>query len=266
MTFLTPAVFAYLLFLTLLLGLVFGSFGNAWAWRIVHGEKISRGRSHCAECGHVLSALDLIPLFSYLFLRGRCRYCGKKISPRYPIAEAICAAIFLSFVLRYGLTLGALEYCVLGFLLFVLSLVDFDTCIIPDRFLVLGAASFVAFTVLRSGAIGHDLLMGLTGGLALAVPMLLLVLLADHIMKRETMGGGDIKLLFVLGLYTGPAAGLFMIIIACAVGLVFALLPAARGKDAENPRAIPFGPSLAIAAWITLLFSEPFLAWYFGLF
>lgn len=263
---LSPLATAYLLFLTALTGLVFGSFGNAWAWRIVHGEHIAKGRSHCADCGHTLAAADLVPLFSYLFLGGKCRYCGRKISPRYPIAEAVCGLVFVSFVLRFGFTLQTLEYCILGFALFVLSLVDLDTCIIPDRFLVAGAANFVVFTCVLSENIGKSLLDGLVGGLALSVPMLLLVLLADRVLGRESMGGGDIKLLFVLGLYTGPARGLLLLILACFIGLLFALVPAAHGRDAENPRAIPFGPALALAAWVVLLFGAPFIQWYLGLF
>lgn len=256
---------AYLLFLTAVLGLVFGSFGNAWAWRIVNGENIAKGRSHCAACGHPLSAPDLVPLLSFLFLRGRCRCCGEKISPRYPAAEALCALMFLSFALRFGFTMETLRLCILGFLLFVLSLVDLDSCIIPNRFLLLAAANFVVFACLGAQP-GKTLLQGLIGGLALFLPVFVLVLLADRVLGSESMGGGDLKLLFVLGLYTGPARGLMLLILACAIGLIFALLPGMRGKDAENPRAFPFGPSLALAAWPVLLFGDAFLAWYLGLF
>lgn len=78
--------------------------------------------------------------------------------------------------------------------------------------------------------------------------------------------GGDLKLLFVLGLYVGPAQGLLLVILACVLGLLFSLLPAAHGRDGEDPRAIPFGPALALAAWIVLLVGDPFLRWYLGLF
>lgn len=266
MLYLTPALTAYLLTLTALLGLVFGSFGNAWAWRVVHGEKISRGRSHCAACGHALAARDLIPLVSFLALGGKCRYCGEKISPRYPAAEAVCALIFLSFALRFGFTLCTLELCIFGFLLLVLSLVDLESFLIPNRFLALAAVNFTVFTCILSAVPAKSLLGGLVGGLALAVPMLLLVLLADHVLGRETMGGGDIKLLFVLGLYIGPARGLLLIILACVIGLLMTLVPAFKGRDAENPRAVPFGPSLALAAWLVLLWGEPFVRWYLSLF
>lgn len=257
--------FAYLLFLACLTGLVFGSFGNAWAWRIVHGEGIAKGRSHCADCGHTLAAADLVPLFSYLLLGGKCRYCGRKISPRYPIAEAVCGLIFVSFVLRFGFSLQTLAYCILGFSLFVLSLVDLDTCIIPDRFLVLAAVDFVVFAGLSPAPLA-TLRDGLIGGLALFLPMLALVMLADRVLGRESMGGGDLKLLFVLGLFTGAAKGLMMLILACLIGLVFALAPGLRGRDADNPRAFPFGPSLALAAWAVILWGDGVLGWYLSLF
>lgn len=256
---------AYLLFLTAVLGLVFGSFGNAWAWRVVHGESIAKGRSHCAACGHPLATADLVPLLSFVLLRGRCRYCGEKISPRYPAAEALCALVFVSLALRFGFTPETLRLCILGFLLLVLSLADLESCIIPDRFLVLAAANFAVFALFGANP-GSALLRGLIGGLSLFAPMLALVLLADRVLGRESMGGGDLKLLFVLGLYTGPARGLMLLILACAIGLLFALLPGVRGRDAENPRAFPFGPSLALAAWPVLLFGDAFLTWYLGLF
>lgn len=262
---LSAALTAYLLFLTAVLGLVFGSFGNAWAWRIVNGESVAKGRSHCATCGHPLSAADLVPLASFLFLRGRCRYCGEKISPRYPLAETLCALVFVSLALRFGFTPETLRLCILGFLLFVLSLVDLDSCVIPNRFPLLAAANFAAFALFGAQP-GKTLLHGLIGGLSLFVPMLALVMLADRVLGRESMGGGDLKLLFVLGLYTGAARGLMLLILACCIGLVFALLPGVRGKDAENPRAFPFGPSLALAAWPVLLFGDAFLTWYLGLF
>ena len=96
------------------LGACLGSFVNCLAWRMVHGESVWKGRSHCTECNHQLSALDLVPVLSWLFLRGRCRYCGQKVSPRYVVAELLCAAYFVSMVWAYGLTVHALALCVLG--------------------------------------------------------------------------------------------------------------------------------------------------------
>ena len=112
----SPAVTAYLVFLFAVLGLVAGSFCNAWAWRIAHGESIARGRSHCARCGHVLGGRDLVPLFSYLFLKGRAAIPAAPISPRYPAVELLSAAFFVSVLLRYDLLapLATLRWLLLG--------------------------------------------------------------------------------------------------------------------------------------------------------
>lgn len=257
---LVPLFTAYILFLTALLGLVMGSFLNCTAWRLVHHEPIARGRSHCVSCGHVLGPLDLIPLFSWVFLRGRCRYCGERISPRYPLTELFCAVIYVSVVLRYQLTWDTLRFLWLLSLLFVAALVDLEDGWIPDRLLVLGAVGYVP-TALLSG--GWQLLVrGLFGAVVLFVPLLLLVLLMDRIMGAETMGGGDLKLIALLGLYFGWDQGLLLILVSCVFGL---LLAAAAGKLKTRTKT-PFGPSLALAAWVTALFGGPVIGWYRGFF
>lgn len=247
-----------LVLLAAVLGLVFGSFCSAWAWRIVHGESIVRGRSHCAVCGHVLSAPDLVPLLSWLFLRGKCRWCGAPISRRYPAAEAVSAVFFASILLRCGLTWACLRFLILGSLLLVLSLVDLDVRELPDGLLL--AAAGCALLRLPAERL-PGLKSALIGAVAVSVPLLLLVLLADRVMGRETMGGGDIKLFAVLGLHFGPALTLLLLILSCFTGLLFALLGRlGRGEE------FPFGPAVALAAWVTALAGEPVLRWYWGLF
>jgi len=249
MPFLSLFSSAYILCAAGLLGLVFGSFCNAWAWRIVHGESIVRGRSHCALCGHVLAPQDLVPLLSWLALRGKCRWCGASISVRYPVVELISGVYYVSIVLRYGLTLDTLRLLILGSLLLTASLVDLDTLELPDG-LLLGAA-LAALLRLPDG--WKDALLG---GLAVAGPLLLLVLLADRVVGRETMGGGDIKLVALLGLHFGPAQTLFLLILACVLGL----LPGRKGGP------FPFGPALSLSAWLTALFGPPLVDWYLSLF
>ena len=250
----SPFLSAYILTVTALLGLIFGSFCNAWAWRLVHGESIVRGRSHCAVCGHPLSARDLIPLLSWLFLRGKCRYCGAPISRRYPAAELVSALYYVSVVLRFGLTVDTLRFLILGSLLLTVSLVDLDTMELPDGLLL--AAALAALLRLPDGWKS-----ALLGALAVSVPLLLLVLLADRLLGRETMGGGDIKLVAVLGLHFGPLQTLFLLMLACALGLC---LGAAMKKAKDVP--FPFGPALSLAAWGTALCGAPVVSWYLSLF
>ena len=259
--YLTPALTAYLLLLTALLGLVMGSFLNCLAWRLAHNEPVSRGRSHCPACGHTLAARDLVPLLSWLLLRGRCRYCGAPVSPRYPAAELVTALAYVSVVARYGPTLSALRGLVLMSLLIAASLVDLEDGWIPDRLILAGIGAFVLLALPDAAPLAA-LGRGLFGALAVALPLLGLVLLADRLLGRETMGGGDIKLLFMIGLYFDWRLNLLLLIAACLLGLALAFI---LGRARPNA-PFPFGPALAAAAWLVLLAGQPALDWYLGLF
>lgn len=253
-----PTAYAiYFLVLTGVLGLVMGSFCNAWAWRLANNEKITHGRSHCTSCGHTLSPLDLVPLFSWLFLKGRCRYCGEKISARYPITELISMLIYLTALLRFGFSLDTVRFMLLGSFLLTASLVDIDIMEIPDRLLL-----FSSFAALLRLAVNADawkpMLLGFFG---VSVPLLIVVLIMEYIIKRTAMGGGDIKLIAVLGLHFGILQTLYLLIISCFVGLAAAFL-SGRGAGKE----FPFGPSIAIAAWITMLTGQQVITAYLSLF
>lgn len=263
---------AYLVLVSIILGLVFGSFGNAWAVRIVHNEKIAKGRSRCPKCNHTLGVRDLVPLFSYLFQKGRCRYCGEPISLRYPLSEGIMALCFATILIRYGLSLASVMLWIFCFFLMVLSFVDWESMIIPDRFLVAASVAGIAYIICQNIYDTNDLLksvkavgINIAGGVALAGGLLILVLIMDRILKKDTMGGGDIKLVFVIGLTLGFINGFLSLFIACIIGLIMLFLPGARGRDGEDTSAFPFGPALCIATWIVLLIGDSFIIWYKGL-
>ncbi len=244
------------------LGAVMGSFLNCAAWRIAHGQSFLKGRSHCPECEHVLGVLDLIPVFSWLFLRGKCRYCGKKVSVRYLLVELFFALVTVVCLLRFDLTLVCLRNYVFLCCLFCLSLVDLDVFEIPDGCLIVAAAAWLVaqpFSSMSWREAGFHLLAGIVFGGGL----LLLSLLLDSILKKDSLGGGDIKLYFVVGLYLGFAATLFSLLLACVFGLLFAFLRKAFGKAISEQ--IPFGPSIATAAAVMLLFGDPMVRWYLNL-
>ena len=247
----------YFTALTALIGLVMGSFLNAWAWRVAHGERISRGRSHCTSCGHVLGAADLVPLFSWLFLKGRCRYCGARISARYPAAELICMLLYLSIVFRYGFCMDALRFLILGSLLFAASLTDMEIMELPDIMTALMAMS----SLLRLFNGLSEMKSMLIGLAAVSVPLLIVVLIMEAILKRTAMGGGDIKLIAVMGLHFGAPKTLFLLIVSCIIGLISAkLIKRSDGKE------FPFGPSIAIAAWVTMMIGDAAVQAYLRLF
>ena len=165
MPYAAPAITIYSCCIAALLGACMGSFLNCAAWRIVHGESVLRGRSHCDACGHVLSPRDLIPVVSYLLSRGRCRYCGAKLSPRHAVGEVVSALVFVSLLLRYDISLQTLEAWCLACLLLACAFADLEGYIIPDRFIVVGVVLF-CITLFFDPEPLHRLLDGLIGGVA----------------------------------------------------------------------------------------------------
>lgn len=285
---------AYCVVVAVVLGLCMGSFLNCLAWRMTHGESVLHGRSHCATCGHVLAAYDLVPLASWLVTRGRCRYCGARVSARYPVAEALCAVLYVSIFLRYEIALEALELAAFGSVLLVLSLTDIDEFIIPNSTIVAAIAIRLAY-ILVGGALGiHDaaalVAASIANGLIVAIPILLLAMVMDHILGKESLGGGDVKLLFVAGMYFGWQQCLFLLVVACVLGIVVGLVGKAhtttelgvqdkngaleepmaaehtKSSGQADPALIPFGPSIALACWITMIVGSYVLNWYLGLF
>lgn len=261
LAYLPTHIVVYLYVLAAVLGAVLGSGLNCLSYRLAREQKWSgKERSVCVHCGHVLATKDLIPVLSFLFLKGKCRYCGKKLSARYVLTELLLAAVFMSLLWRYGLTVSIITPMVLCCCLFCLSLVDLDTQIIPDRFLLIPAIFRAVELVLVGGLKG--LLAGILPGLIIGGGVLALSLLMDKVLKKDTMGGGDIKLLALLGMFFTLPECILLVVIACVVGIVMASI--LLKVDAET--AFPFGPALAIAAWVTLLIGSPLVSWYLGLF
>lgn len=249
----------YFTFISTLVGAVMGSFLNCWAMRYEAGEKYPRGRSRCPKCGHILGALELVPILSWIFLRGRCKGCGERISIRYPVTELLGAAAFGAIYLRFGLSAYTAELMILTGCLMLLGFIDFDTMILPNGPMIVAAVSWAAF-LLTHGDWKHRAVEGLLTGLALGGALLVISLIMDKLLGRESLGGGDIKLMALLGLYMGPWNALLMVILACFIGLIFVLL--LKAKD----RAFPFGPSICLAAVITALWGDKVVGWYLGLF
>ena len=254
----SPALVVYCCVLAALFGACMGSFLNCMAYRMLHGESVLRGRSHCDACGHVLSARDLVPVFSYLFSKGRCRYCGAKLSSRHVWAEGVSAAVFVSLLVKYDISLQTLEAWLLAGILLACAFADLEGYIIPDRFIAAGIVLFIGrlFFVPEPVETAID---GALGGFAVVGVLLLFVHFMEKRMGREAMGGGDLKLLFVTGLFFGWKGNLFCLILACLIGIVWGIAAQKRNEP------IPWGPSIALAAWVTALFGESAINWYLSL-
>ena len=259
--------YIYIFALAFVVGAVMGSFINCVAWRIAHGEDFIHGRSHCTTCGHILTPLELIPMVSYFMQKGKSRCCNEKISLRYPATELLTALVFVALVYKFGFSLNTLQFMVLSLLLLAVSLVDLETGLIPDGFILAGILNFVLFTILKDGMIFTGLLHGAIGGFSISLPILLLSLLMDKVLKKESMGGGDIKLYFMIGLYFSIKANVLLVLLSCIIGIAFNLLfQNIRVGEEENPLAFPFGPSIAMAAMVSVFFAEPILQFYFSFF
>ena len=261
MLYTAPYITYYFVFLALILGACMGSFLNCMSWRIVHNEPISKGRSHCDVCGHTLGIGDLIPVVSYIARRGRCRYCGAKLSIVHVIAEAVSAVLFAAVLLKFDISLQALEYMIFVCLLMVCSFADLEGRIIPDRFIIAGLLVHAAFFVILNDP-AKVALDDLIGGAGIAGLLLIVVLVFEKIKGIEAMGGGDIKLIFMTGIFLGWKANLLCLFIACIIGIISGLV----FKSEDGDKTFPWGPSIALAAVICMLFGNEAIELYLGLF
>lgn len=234
-------------------GLIFGSFTNVVMARVPAGASIVSPPSHCPRCGQRLRIQDLIPLLSWVFLRGRCRYCGRPVSIRYPLVELLTAALFLGIYLRWGWTLETLAGWVLVIILLSCAFIDADHGIIPDRITLPGMAMGLGWSFFTIG-----FFPALWGLLAFGGTLFLVAVISGG-----GMGGGDIKLAAVIGAFTGLPGAAITLLLASFLGAVWGTVLMIRGK-AGRKTPVKFGPFLALAAYIAYLFSEQMTAWYLG--
>lgn len=240
------------------LGLVIGSFLAVVIVRLPRGENLWRPRSSCPACGAVIAWHDNIPVFSFILLGGRCRTCRAAISWRYPALELATAGLFVLAYIRFGLTADFAIAVVLLAALVVVTAIDLEHQIIPDAItlpgIVAGFLANLATDRVTWGESGLGILVG--GGIFWVVLQGSLLILG-----QEGMGGGDVKLGAMLGAFLGwklvLVAVLLAVVVGGAVALVLLGLNIAGRKD-----AIPFGPFLAAAGAVALLWGDRLLAWY----
>lgn len=272
----SPFIAAYVLVAAAISGLFAGGFINRWTWRYVRGEPVIRGRSRCATCGRDMAVRDLLPVFGWLASKGRCRYCGAGIPIRYPAAELICAVVFAAIAATYGLSLETVELLAFAATLLFLSLVDIDEAVIPNGCIIAAIAVRAAYLIVAL-ALGHvglsDIGYYVVSGVGVGVVLAGIVLLANHLFGKESMGAGDLKLYFVSGLYFGWRQCVFLIFVSCVIGVVVGVASANRILSSDSGvassgmlgRPFPFGPSIAIACVITMLVGNPLVSWCLGL-
>lgn len=237
------------------LGLILGSFLNVCIVRLPEEESVLTPRSKCPRCGRMVVWYDNIPVLSWLVLRAQCRGCGTRISVQYPAVELAVSAMFVAAVWRYGLSVTALSAAIFGFTLLGIAVTDARHFLIPDEY--------------TWGGLGLGLVLSLAGGLSGFTMALvgagtgfgLLYLVAwagEKAFKQEAMGGGDIKMMAMVGSFVGWTGVLLTLFGGALLGVLI-FIPLTLGKE---KRLVPFGVFLAGAAAITFVYGPAIIDWY----
>lgn len=245
---------AYTIFL-FLFGLVFGSFYNVVGLRVPQKESIVQPPSHCTKCQRQLTALDLVPVLSYVFFGGKCRSCGNKIAWIYPVMELLTGLLFAFAYWQLG---WSIEFIVALFfisLLVIIVVSDIAYMLIPNKVLLFFLPFLVIGRVLSPLTPWWDCAVGAVVGFG--------ILYSIAVISNGGMGGGDIKLFFLIGLVLGTMHTLLTLFIAAVIGMIVGLVVLTKNKQGRKT-PIPFGPSIALAAIIVYFYGDSLIDWYLG--
>ena len=238
-------------------GIVFGSFFNVVGLRVPKKQSIVSPPSHCTSCKRKLGVLDLIPVFSYLLLKGKCRGCGSKISPVYPFMEFVTGGLFALSFYMLGFSVELIVALLFVSLLVIITVSDIAYMIIPNKVLLPFAVVLFGLRLVIPLEIWWDSILGAVVG------FLILYLIA--VVSKGGMGGGDIKLFFVIGLVLGTTNTLVTLFLAALIGSIAGMIILKRsGQGRKTP--VAFGPSIALAAVIAYFWGADFVGWYSNLF
>lgn len=245
-----------------ILGLLLGSFANVVIHRVPLGESIVMPRSRCPSCKTQISWYHNIPVVSWIFLKGKCSSCKTKISFRYPLVELLTGLIFGFTILKVDPSYFLIELLVLFFGLIIVSFIDYDHYIIPDKISYPGMVLGLVGAALNPEREFLDALLGLLmgGGFLWAIAVIYF-----KIKKEEGMGGGDIKLLAWIGSVLGWKPIAFIILVSSLLGSFVGLYLIYKNKDSLK-KVIPFGPFIAVAAVLYIFFGKELTAWYLSIF
>ena len=237
----------YYIIMFFILGAILGSFYHVVGFRLPKGESIlSPKHSYCEFCKHPLGFLSLIPIFSYLFQGGKCRYCKAPISLFYPFIELLTGALFAVSYYSFGFSPDLFISLSLVSLFSIVIVSDLNYLMIPDE-VTLVTGIVISISILFRGGL-NDLLSSLLSGVLLFIVMYGIMLFGDFLFKRESLGGADIKLMFIAGLVLEPILGMLVIFVSSVVALPVSILLYIVNKE----KVIPFGPFIVFS--ILLLF------------
>ncbi len=247
-------------------GLAMGSFVNAWVWRTKEDKSVVKGRSMCPDCGHQLSALDNIPVVSYLLLRGKCRYCNKTISVQYPLVEIITSLLFVAIYLYFAPTnmymwFQVIAWCVVTVLLVAAFVYDLRWMILPDKFTL---PVIAIATVLLAVQVWQFGIASIYAQLIATIVFAGLYLVIWVVSKGKLLGGGDIRLAVLMGLLLSVPQLLVGVFVAYVIGaLVGVTLIAIKLKKRTD--AVPLAPFLIFGLYFGLFFGNQISSWYLSM-
>lgn len=248
-----------------IIGTVFGSLFNVCILRIPNKQSISNILLCCYNCDTKLKYVNLISILTWIFLKGKCKYCRHKISSRYTLIKLLTGILFVMIYNVYGLNFITINYLVLISLLIIITFIDIDHYIIPDSIIIFGSIFAVLFDLTNQGI---SIKESIIGGIVCGGGMLILISLIELVLKKEVMGGGDIKLLFMIGLFLGIKLGLLTILISIYAGAFYGILTIINSKikNKEYNSIIPYGPFISVGAFITVLCGTNIINLYMNLF
>ena len=235
-------IYYYIVFF--IMGTIFGSFYNVLGTRIPKGESIVKPGSHCEYCNHELSWYELIPILSYIFLKGECKNCHHKLSLLYPFTEIACGLLFLVSYHSFGFKLDLLISLILVSTFIIIIVSDLNYLIIPDRFIIIPSILIIIIDLFQIGVI--DTLIQIGYGILGFILMYLIMLLGNRLFKKESLGGADIKLMFLIGLVLDPMLTIVVLFLASFIALIPSIYLLLKNKE----HIVPYGPFLMIGLLI----------------
>ncbi len=237
--------------LMLIIGCIFGSFFNVVGYRVPKGLSIVSPGSFCPKCNHNLKWYELIPVFSYIIQKGKCRSCHEKISLIYPIIELTTGVLFAVSYFVFGFSYDLILALIVASFLVIVIVSDINYLVIPDEVTLFFSILVIAVKIAGEGIKVASL--SVLSGLGMFVLMYLFMLLGNFLFKKESLGGGDVKLMFFVGIVLGPILGTFTIFLSSLIAFPLSLIIYLKDKD----NVIPFGPFILIAAFTIILFQIP---------
>ncbi|MBP2032191.1 leader peptidase (prepilin peptidase)/N-methyltransferase [Clostridium algifaecis] len=236
-------------------GTIIGSFLNVCIYRIPLQESVVYTPSHCTSCGRKIKWYDLIPVASYIVLKGKCRYCGEKISKKYPIVEFVTGILYLMLYVKFGISISIVKYITFISILIVVGIIDFNTTNVYFETTIVGLISSIIFLA-SYYYIGFPVKTYVYGGI-LGGGLLSLII----VITKGGMGWGDMEICFVCGMFLGLELTFVMLFLSFVIGAIAAVILILSGKKSRKDY-IPFGPFIAAASVITVLLGQNILNWY----